>query len=102
MLTVTFSGYAKHPGEERTSVYPQFGRPSAKIDGERPTRLRLSGSYNNHVTHEIRNQLTVWLFTQCVMSMHATNRYVEIDADLPDELAQWYIAVEHYKGVAND
>jgi hypothetical protein len=32
------------------------------------------------------------------MAMHHTNKLVEIDADLPEELAQWYIAVEHYKG----
>lgn len=95
MLTVTFSDYAGYPGETRTSVYPQFGLPAMKIDGVRPKRAVLSGSFPNHVTHEIRNQLTDWFFTKCIMGMHM-DRVVEIDADLPDELAQWFIAVEHY------
>lgn len=98
MLTVEFSGYPSYPDEVRTSNYPQFGRPSATINGERPTRIVLRGSYPNHVTHEVRNQLTDWFFTKCIMAMHHTNKRVEIDADLPEELAQWYIAVEHYKG----
>ena len=101
MLTVTFSDYPQHPGEVRTSVYPQFGQPSATIDRDRPRHILLSGSYLNHVTHEIRNELSNWFFNKCIGAMHM-DRCVQIDAELPAELDQWYIAVEHYKGKCHD
>ena len=100
-MQVTFSDYAKHPGETRVSVYPQFGKPSAYINGDRARKIVLSGDVPTPKNQEERDHMTAWFFLDCIMSMHM-DRCVEIDCDLPEELTQWLIAVEHYKGRCHD